>query len=118
LPDLGPTPTDWFDAGSLWWTHERLHRAALANFPAALAMIAPERDALEAGFRARMAEAWTEGDAAVDAAIQACWLQAAAAEDGWRAEIVANARRGRSSIGKPAALAWARLNAVAGFPRG
>ena len=118
LPDLGPTPTDWFDAGSLWWTHERLHRAALADFPAAVAMIAPKRDALEAGFRARMAEAWTEGDAAVDAAIQDCWLQAAAAEDGWRAEIVANAGRGRSSIGKPAALAWARLNAVAGFPRG
>jgi dipeptidase len=118
LPEIGPQPTDRCDGESLWWRHERLHRAALADFPAALALIAPERDALEAGFRARMAEAWRNGPPAVSAAIDACWREAGAAEDRWRKAVGDRARRGPSSIGGPAALAWARLNAVAGFPRG
>jgi hypothetical protein len=82
-----------------------------------LALIAGERDALEAGFRVRMADAWTAGEAAVPAAIDACWREAEAAEHRWR-EAVRPTRRRPSSIGKPASLAWARSNAVAGFPRG
>jgi secernin len=47
LPDLGPTPGPTFDEASLWWRHERMHRTALRDLPRALAMLAPERDALE-----------------------------------------------------------------------
>jgi len=113
-PEIG-APGDLFDNQSLWWRHEGLHRAALHDFPAALTLVAGERDALEADFRARMTEAWRQGGAAVAAAIDACWRDAAAAEHRWR-EALGPARRGPSSIGRPAALAWARLNAVAGFP--
>jgi secernin len=115
MPDAS-SPIDLFDNESLWWRHEGLHRAALHDFPAALAMIAEERDALEAGFRARMAAAWSLGEATLSAAIDACWQEAEAAEHRWR-EALRPARRGPSSIGRPAALSWARLNAVAGFPR-
>jgi secernin len=116
LPDTGPPPTDHHDGDSLWWRHERLHRTALADFPAALALIAGERDTLEAGFRARMDVAWPRGEPVVAAAVAACWREAEAAEDRWR-RALPSARRGPSSIGRPAALAWARLNTVAGLPR-
>ena len=114
MPDVG-APNDLFDNQSLWWRHEGLHRAALHDLPAALAIVADERDALEADFRARMAEAWARGEPAVAAAIAGCWRDADAAEHRWR-EAIGPARRGPSSIGKPAALAWARLGRVAGFP--
>jgi secernin len=117
LPDAGPAPSDQYDDKSLWWGHERLHRAALDDFPAALALIAGERDALESAFRARIDAAWTAGEAAVVAAIAACWREAEAAEARWRGAVT-GARRGPSAIGRAAALAWARLNTAAGFPRG
>ena len=116
MPDVG-SPIDLFDNESLWWRHEGLHRAALADFPAALALVADERDELEGGFRARMSEARSSGEPALASAIDACWQEAEAAEHRWR-EALRPARRGPSSIGRPAALSWARLNAVAGFPRG
>jgi len=114
LPRTG-APTDRYDDESLWWRHERLHRAALDDFPAALALVADERDALEAGFRQQMAGAWSRGPQAVSAAIAACWREAALAENRWRQALKPS--RAPSSIGKSAAISWARLNAVAGFPR-
>ena len=47
LPPLGPLPGPAFDAASLWWRHERVHRLALRDLPGALRVLAPERDALE-----------------------------------------------------------------------
>jgi len=113
LPETG-APTDRYEDQSLWWRHERLHRAALNDFPAALALVAEERDALEAGFRQQMAEAWPRGAGTVSTAIAACWRDAALAEDRWRRALKPN--HAPSSIGKPAAISWARLNARAGFP--
>jgi dipeptidase len=116
LPAQGPSPVDRYDPDSLWWRHERLHRAALADVPASLALIAGERDALEADFRARVDAAWSGGQAVLAEAVAACWAEAAAAENRWRAAlpvIAGPARRPARSM----ALSWARLNAVAGFPR-
>jgi dipeptidase len=117
LPDQGTPPTDRFDPASRWWRHEQLHRAALHDFPQALAIVADERDALEAGFRARMDGAWTAGDAAVDAAIKSCWREAEAAEERWLAAIRAVRSSGPSALGPSGARSWARLNRVAGFSR-
>ncbi|HEX71936.1 MAG TPA: peptidase U34 [Candidatus Hydrogenedentes bacterium] len=44
--DLGPFPTDRADT-SLWWRHERLHRAAMRDPEAAFAVFQEERGALE-----------------------------------------------------------------------
>lgn len=45
---VGPAPGDRADDRSLWWRHERLHRAALGDLAAFLRAFAPERDAFEA----------------------------------------------------------------------
>ncbi len=116
LAALGPPPRDQFDGESLWWRHEQMHRAALADYPAVLARIAGQRDAAEATFRARMDAAWAGGEAAVTQAATACWREAASIEAGWLKAVRAGARRGPSALGRRGALAWARLNAVAGLP--
>jgi len=114
LPPQGPTPSDRFDAESLWWSHERLHRLALKDFPAALEIIADERDWLESSFRTRMAAAWTQGGAGLGDVAAACWADAAAAETRWRRTI--RLRPGAPHrTDRSMALSWARLNAVAGL---
>ena len=115
LPPTGPTPSDAFDDQSLWWRHERLHRAALADFPAAMRLIAEERERIEAGFRTRMDTAFAQGGDAAATAADGCWREAAAAEARWTAVVTGAAPRGPSSIGRSNALSWARLNSVAGF---
>lgn len=45
--DLGPEPTDRFDGATLWWRHERLHRAALRDPASLLPRFTPERDRIE-----------------------------------------------------------------------
>jgi len=55
LPPHGPSPTDRFDARTLWWRHERLHRAVLRRgFSKFHDETRAERDALEAEFHARV----------------------------------------------------------------
>ena len=106
-PPVGPAPSDTYDGESLWWRHERLHRAMLADHAAGMALIAAERDALEAGFQARI-----DGADDVKAAVADCWRQAAEAEARWAAAL-RPARPG----GSPYARSWARLNGVAGLAR-
>lgn len=108
-PDFGPTPSDCADPASRWWRHEALHRAALADFGAALAEIAPERNALEARFQARVDAAGA--GPALDEAIALCWREADEAEARWRDRLA-----GRTPV-EPAShrRSWARLNQVAGI---
>lgn len=106
-PPVGPAPSDTYDGESLWWRHERLHRALLADHAGGMALIAAERDALEARFQARI-------DAVDDlkTAVADCWRQAGQAEARWAAAL-APASLGGSAY----ARSWGRLNQVAGLPR-
>ncbi len=106
-PPVGPTPSDGYDRESLWWRHERLHRALLADHAAGMALIAVERNALEAGFRARI-----DGADDLTAAVADCWREAGEAEARWAAALQP-ARPGGSAY----ARSWARLNSVAGLVR-
>jgi secernin len=45
--DLGPALTDRFDADTVWWRHERLHRLALRDPERLLPRFVAERDAVE-----------------------------------------------------------------------
>jgi dipeptidase len=47
LPDMGPAPTDEYDPNSMFWRHELLHRATIADYEARIATYAADRDALE-----------------------------------------------------------------------
>ena len=106
-PPVGPGPTDHYDDQSLWWRHERLHRALLADHAAGMALIAGERDALEAGFRVRI-----DGADDLKSAVAACWREAGEAEVRWAAALQP-ARPGGSAY----ARSWGRLNGVAGMVR-
>lgn len=114
LPPVGPAPSDRADEESLWWRHERLHRAALKDHAAAHALIAQERDALEAGFGARIDEALAQGAdrLTLRRLVADCWREAEAAEGRWTAALQAPAKgANRASYSR----SWARLNRVAGF---
>jgi dipeptidase len=45
--DLGPSPTDVADGGSLFWRHERLHRAVMRDPARLLPLFSAERDEVE-----------------------------------------------------------------------
>lgn len=110
-PPHGPRPTDRFDPATLWWRHERLHRAMLGDFGIYLAAIRDERDALEASFQARMA-AVLDGGSTADRAqmIAACWEEALAAEARWLAEIDTSTPPGEAAY----RTSWLEMNRLAG----
>jgi len=59
LPDssvLGPEPAGTYDPDSLWWTHERLHRAVMRDYATRVPLFRDERDELEAMFLREAAE--------------------------------------------------------------
>jgi len=63
--DLGPAPTDRRDDASLWWRHERLHRAVMRGPVALESLYRDERDALETSWLESppsSADAFAEGD--------------------------------------------------------
>ncbi len=53
LPDPGREPGGVYDPVTLWWAHERLHRAVLRDYHPRLALYRDERDTLEADFVAQ-----------------------------------------------------------------
>jgi secernin len=111
LPSHGPGPTDRFDASTLWWMHERLHRAMLGDFGVYLASISAERDALEADFRVRVAAVLDGGDTADQAqVVAACWQDAIATEDRWLTEIHSAASPGDADYRR----SWLEMNRLAG----
>ncbi len=110
-PAHGPRPTDHFDPRTLWWRHERLHRAMLGDLPIHLAAMRDERAALEADFYARVAEVLAGGDAADRAqVVAACWAEATAVEDRWLAELDAAAPPGEAAY----RASWVEMNRRAG----
>lgn len=50
LPAAGLSPQGQYDAGTLWWRHEVLHREVLQDYANRLALYQPERDELEKRF--------------------------------------------------------------------
>jgi dipeptidase len=108
-PPFGPTPGDRADPETLWWGHETWHRAAIPDFNAALAAIAPERDELEARFQARIDNAGQGED--LDAAVTQCWAEAELAEQRWQERLIETTAVRREPQAHLAS--WARLNQVA-----
>jgi len=50
LPDQGQYPTGSYAAAVLWWSHERLNRAVVLDYPTRLKLYQKERDELEDRF--------------------------------------------------------------------
>jgi dipeptidase len=111
LPDQGATPGDRFDAATLWWRHERLHRGLLASGPEAMAGFAAERDAQEAAFRARVEPLIGAPGPTRHKEVAACWREATALEDRWIARL-----RGAAPLHPGYRAAWQRHDRLAGAP--
>ena len=115
LPPQGARPGDRNDPATLWWRHEQLHRAMVqGDYAAAMAWFRPERDALEADFRARVEPVLTlpgpEGTKARRKVSESCWQDAATAEAKW------TSRAGTltcTTIRPPYRRAWSRFDKLA-----
>lgn len=112
LPDLGPPPAGTFAPQTLFWRHERLHRAVLADYSARRAVLTVERAALEQECAAG-ALAIAGAPASQRAAFVAdCWARAAEIEARWLAQVSAMSQRGRNPM--LYRRAWAGFDRAAG----
>ncbi len=117
LPDFGPAPGDQYDPGTLWWRHERLHRAMLEDYAGPLALFRDERDQLERAFLARVVGVLRKpGNAGrAEEMIAEMWQDVRLVEDRWYARgrhnpVVIN-RMNQTS--EPYKMHWLRLNRIA-----
>ena len=129
LPDLGPVPAGTYDPDSLWWSHERLHRAVIRDYGPRLGLYEEERDSLEAAFLFEAAERTREHQSAdalrcadtgaratgLQGFTAACFSEAAEATTRWTEAVHAAPAQQRPSLLFSAA--WDRLDRQAGFPR-
>lgn len=114
LPGQGPAACDQYDPATRWWKHEGLHRTALADFAAALALIEAERDTVEAEFAEQMRLALDADLApkALGARLAACWHQADTVQSVWAMRLAKITARRKGSFGR----SWAQLDHRAGLP--
>jgi dipeptidase len=112
LPAHGPDPTDQFNAKTLWWWHEQLHRAALIDLSAFIADIRRERDELETDMHTRVMAVLGGGSAEERANVVAqCWKDAMETEDRWFARL-------RGTIPMDEGLydsTWSEMNRISGM---
>jgi dipeptidase len=121
LPDLGPEPSGTYDPASLWWTHERLHRAVIRDYPSRMPVYGKERDELETRFLYDVAEMHRQyGSVSSEERAQplaaftaSCFQRASTATDRW-IEAVSSApvqQRPPTLF----SLAWNRFDRQAAF---
>jgi dipeptidase len=96
LPDLGPEPKETYDEKTLWWRHERLHRATLLDYQNRMKLYAYKRDKIEGEFIDRSATLAKEvAKKGVDAAkkslgefSQKCFDATVKAEEEWTKKVL------------------------------
>jgi secernin len=88
LPAFAVSPTVEYDAATLWWRHENLHREMLRDYATRIKVIEAERDALEKKFITQ-AQDWTDQSVETRTGFtQACFNEAEYAEANWLAQII------------------------------
>ncbi|MFN8156337.1 MAG: C69 family dipeptidase [Candidatus Nanopelagicales bacterium] len=110
VPSTGPQPRGRYDASTLWWRHEDLHRATLADYARLHALYADELEHLEARFRVEAAAATTPEQRAE--VTRTAYADADAAEQRWTATV--RARAGRPSAPGLFGRAWRSFDKAAG----
>ena len=108
-PDLG-APGSRYDAGNLWWHHERLHRRVLQDFPHRLELYRRDRDRLEAGWQQ---VARTAAGRERFGLTQNAFAQARRATEAWIQRVAAEPSKRR--VAWPYRLYWRRQDRSAGI---
>lgn len=115
IPAASARGRDHYDSESLWWRHELFHRRALRiGLADTLAVIAEERDAIEAEFERRIANVRDANAVTRRATVDSCWRDAAVLEQHWLSRL---------SDLHPRAAAdwhplWGEMSRDAGIPTG
>ncbi|MBI5825678.1 MAG: C69 family dipeptidase [Chloroflexi bacterium] len=81
--NLGPVPTSQADSSSIYWTHEKLHRATLLNYPERIQTYAADRDMLEKKFIEGALKLQTSSTKERAEFTNQCLAESAAAEAEW-----------------------------------
>jgi hypothetical protein len=114
LPDLGPSPKGTYDTASLFWRHERLHRAILIDPSARLPVVQSERDPMEKRMIAAEASMVESSPSERLAFSQICFSETELAEEKWFKKV------SQMPINTTSAVyyrkAWQQFNQHAGFP--
>jgi hypothetical protein len=115
LPDHGPQPNDKYDARTLWWRHELLHRRALLrDYKQLLADIGAERDSVERWAREQVGAVLVGGSTADRAHVVAeCWRVAAQTEERWLARLPPPSDEGSSGPFAAFNSTWTRMSRIA-----
>jgi dipeptidase len=120
LPDIGPEPGGTYDSASLWWNHERLHRAVIRDYATRMPLYQADRDALEATFRSEAAQAYEahrqetpqERAAPLAAFSASCFERASQVTADWTEAVLQAPVRHRPS--RLFSLAWNQVDKQAG----
>ncbi len=118
--DVGPEATGRYDAKNLWWSHERLHRALLMDYPTRMAVVEKERNDLEKRFMAEEEKIVGELDKLpagdrrkrLAAFSEDCFRKAWEAERRWTEAVLKTPIRKRPSV--IFRSFWAKQNEKAG----
>jgi dipeptidase len=124
LPDasiIGPEPAGTYDPESMWWHHERLHRAVIRDYGTRLPLYKGERDALESRILSEAAEMHdryrgmsNQGRAEHLAAFTAsCFERAISATERWTQAVRSTPVQRRPT--RLFSAAWKRFNKQAGL---
>jgi secernin len=121
LPALGSEPAGTCDPDSLWWAHERLHRAVIRGYPTRLLLYRDERDALEGAFLSEAAGMYDryrgvsaeERAAPLGAFTASCFERAASATGRWSEAVSSVPVRHRPP--RLFSMAWDSFNRQAAF---
>jgi dipeptidase len=109
---LGPPPTSTYDPQTLFWRHEKLHRATLRDHENLIKTFAAERDTLEREFVSEAFNARKLNNSARAELTSTCFTKADIAEKEWLAHV----QLGGSKQNWLYSSAWKEFNKEANFP--
>ncbi|HLC34127.1 MAG TPA: C69 family dipeptidase [Anaerolineales bacterium] len=114
VPGQAALPGGTYDQATLFWRHEALHRATLRDYATRLPLYAGEREALEQRFVDEALARRRESSRVHAEFVQACFADAARAEQAWLERVEALPRRAHA--GWLYERAWTGFNREAHMP--
>jgi secernin len=113
LPDMGPAPAGEYDEATLFWRHERLHRAILMDYTDRLSSYAVERGELQERFIHMEKQVKNDPLSGRLEFSQACMLDADRARQNWQNQVDAVPHHSATFYTR---MAWKKWNQQAKMP--